>query len=72
MKFFNLKHYFKSWSVWAMTALTGLTTIDASTTWLNDVIPENFKPVVYAGLGFIGLLLRAIKQPKLTGGTKNE
>lgn len=65
MQFFKFKDYSKSWSVWAMSSLTGLATIDFSTTWLDGVIPEQYKPVVYGALSLIGLVVRAIKQPKL-------
>ncbi|MDH2997184.1 hypothetical protein A1D22_05800 [Pasteurellaceae bacterium LFhippo2] len=66
MKFFNLKELSKSWSVQVWSATTALATIDFSTTWLDNVIPEQHKPLVYAVLGAIGLIVRAIKQPNLS------
>lgn len=66
MKFFNLKQLTKSWSVQVWGATTALATIDFSTTWLDGIIPEQHKPLVYAVLGAIGLIARAIKQPNLS------
>lgn len=66
MKFFNLKDLAKSWSVQVLTATTALATIDFSTTWLDGILPEQHKPLVYAILGAIGLIARAIKQPGLS------
>lgn len=66
MKLFNLKDLAKSWSVQVLTATTALATIDFSTTWLDSLIPEQHKPLVYAILGAIGLIARAIKQPGLS------
>lgn len=66
MKFFNLKQLAKSWSVQVWGATTALATIDFSTTWLDGIIPEQHKPLVYAVLGTIGLISRAIKQPNLS------
>lgn len=66
MKFFNLKELSKSWSVQVWSAATALATIDFSTTWLDGIIPEQHKPLVYAVLGAVGLIVRAIKQPKLS------
>lgn len=66
MKFFNLKQLTKSWSVQVWSATTALATIDFSTTWLDGIIPEQHKPLVYAVLGAIGLIARAIKQPNLS------
>lgn len=56
----------KSWSVQVWGATTALATIDFSTTWFDSIIPEPHKPLVYAVLGAIGLIARAIKQPNLT------
>lgn len=62
MKFFKFKDYLHSWSVWAMGASAGLATIDFSTTWVDALIPTEYKAVVYAGLSFLGLLVRSVKQ----------
>lgn len=62
MKFFKLKDYLKSWSVQVWGTTTALATIDSSTTWLDNIIPEQYKPVVYSVLGAVGLVVRAIKQ----------
>lgn len=66
MRLFNLKDLAKSWSVQVLTATTALATIDFSTTWIDNIIPEQHKPLVYAVLGAIGLIVRAIKQPNLS------
>lgn len=66
MKFFKFKELVKSWSVQVLTATTALATVDFSTTWLDGLIPEQHKPLVYAILGAIGLIARAIKQPSLS------
>nr|DAE98528.1 MAG TPA: hypothetical protein [Bacteriophage sp.] len=66
MQLFNFKDVAKSWSTWAFGAIGGLATVDLSTTWLNSVIPEHYKPAVYAVLAAIGVVVRTIKQPKLS------
>lgn len=66
MKFFTLKQLLQSWSVRVWSLVPVLATIDYSTTWLDTVIPEQHKPLVYAILGAIGLVARAIKQPNLS------
>lgn len=66
MKLFKLKDLAQSWSVQVWGATTALATIDFSTTWLDGIIPEQHKPLVYAILGAIGLIARAIKQPNLS------
>lgn len=66
MKFFNLKELSQSWSVQVWGAVTTLATIDFSTTWIDGLIPQEYKPLVYAVLGAIGLIARAIRQPKLS------
>lgn len=65
MKFFNLKELSQSWSVQVWGAVTALATIDFSTTWIDGLIPQEHKPLVYAVLGAIGLIARAVRQPKL-------
>lgn len=67
MKFFNAKDYWRSWSVWTTSALTALATVDLSTTWVDALIPEKHKPLVYAVFGAVTLIVRAIKQPNLGG-----
>lgn len=64
MNFFKFKDYARSWSVWAMSAISAFATIDFSTTWLDGVVPEEHKPLVYGVLGVIGLFVRSIKQTK--------
>lgn len=66
MKFFKLKDLAKSWSVQVWGATTALATIDFSTTWIDGFIPQEHKPLVYAVLGAIGLIVRAIQQPSLS------
>lgn len=68
MKFFNLKELSQSWSVQVWGAATALATIDFSTTWIDGLVPQEYKPLVYAILGSVGLIARAIRQPKLTKG----
>lgn len=65
MQFFSLNQLLKSWSVQVWGLVPILATIDYSTTWLNTVIPEQYKPVVYGVLATIGLVARSIKQPKI-------
>lgn len=62
MTLFKFKDYVKSWSVWAMGAIGGFATLDFSSTYLDSIMPEQYKPIVYAGLSFLGLVVRAIKQ----------
>lgn len=61
MKFFKFSDYIKSWSVWVLGALGGFATADFSGV-VEAVVPDQYKPVVYAGFSFLGLLVRAIKQ----------
>ncbi len=61
MKFFALKDFARSWSVWVLTFLGAFSTADFSGV-VDAVVPEHWKPVVYAGASFLGLLVRSIKQ----------
>lgn len=63
MTLFSAKDYIKSWSVWALGALGGFASADFAGL-VEPFVPEHLKPVVYAGLSFLGLLVRAIKQKK--------
>lgn len=65
MKFHSLETLIKSWSVQIWALVPVLATIDYSTTWIDGIIPEEYKAVVYAVLALIGLIARSIKQPKL-------
>lgn len=65
MKFFSLRQLMKSWSVQVWATVPILSTVDFSTTWLDGIIPEQYKPVVYGVLATLGLVARSIKQPKL-------
>lgn len=62
MKLFKLKDLVKSWSVQVWGANTALATADYYTNWLDALVPEKYKPLMYAVLGAIGLVARAIKQ----------
>ena len=66
MQLFKIKDVLKSWSTWSFGAIGGLATVDLSTTWFDGVIPEHYKPAVYAVLAAIGVVVRTIKQPKLS------
>ena len=65
MELFKLKDVAKSWSTWAFGVIGGFATLDFSTTWIDGLIPEHYKPAVYAVLAAIGVIVRTIKQPKL-------
>lgn len=65
MKFFTFKQLLQSWSVQVWSLVPVLATIDYSTTWLDSIVPEQYKPVVYGALATIGLVARSIKQPKI-------
>lgn len=65
MKLFKLKDLAQSWSVQVWGVATALATVDFSTTWIDNIIPEQHKSLVYAVLGAIGLIARAIQQPNL-------
>lgn len=65
MKFFTFKQLLQSWSVQVWSLVPALATIDYSTTWLDSIVPEQYKPVVYGALATIGLVARSIKQPKI-------
>jgi len=65
MQFFSLNQLLKSWSVQVWGLVPILATIDYSTTWLDTIVPEQSKPVVYGVLATIGLVARSIKQPKI-------
>lgn len=66
MEFFKLSDLSKSWSVQIWSLVPVLATIDYSTTWIDAIIPEHYKPLVYASLALIGIFARTIKQPGLT------
>ena len=66
MKLFNFKDVAKSWSTQVFALIGGLATVDLSTTWIDGLIPEHYKPAVYAVLAAIGVVVRTIKQPKLS------
>ena len=66
MKFFNLKDYLKSWSVWGLGAITVTPILNDTTGIINAVIPEQYQPVTLSILGAITLVLRAIKQVGLS------
>lgn len=66
MQFFTSKEILKSWSVQIWSLVPILATIDFSTTWLDTIIPEHYKPLVYGGLAFLGIIARTVKQPKLS------
>lgn len=65
MKFFTFKQLLQSWSVQVWSLVPALATIDYSTTWLDSIVPEQYKPVVYGVLATTGLVARSIKQPKI-------
>ena len=65
MKFLSLETLIKSWSVQIWALVPVLATIDYSTTWIDSIIPEEYKAVVYAALALIGLIARSIQQPNL-------
>lgn len=47
MKFFTLKQLLQSWSVQIWGLVPILATIDYNTTWLDSLVPEQYKPLVY-------------------------
>ena len=65
MKFFTLKQLLQSWSVQFWGLVPVLATIDYNTTWLDSLVPEQYKPLVYGLLATLGLVARSIKQPKI-------
>lgn len=66
MKFFNLKEYWSSWSVWVMSAITVTPVLTDNVQSLSSLIPEHYRGWFVTGLGILGLIVRAIKQPNLT------
>lgn len=65
MKFFTLKQLLQSWSVQIWGSVPILATIDYNTTWLDSLVPAQYKPLVYGALATLGLVARAVKQPKI-------
>ena len=65
MKFFKLKDLAKSWSVWVLGAVTVTPILNDNVTWLADLVPEQYKGYFVTALGIIGLIARAVVQPKL-------
>lgn len=59
MKFFKLKDYLNSWSVWVLTLLTVLPQINEQL----QVVTDNTTATYTSVLALIGLIVRAIKQP---------
>ena len=66
MKFFKLKDLAKSWSVWVLGAVTVTPILNDNVTWLADLVPEQYKGYFITALGIVGLIARAVVQPKLT------
>lgn len=67
MQFFSKSEMVKSWSVQVWSLVPILATIDFSTTWLDMIVPVDYKPVVYGSLALLGIIARTIKQPKISG-----
>ena len=65
MKFFKLKDLAKSWSVWVLGAVTVTPILNDNVAWLADLVPEPYKGYFITALGVIGLIARAVVQPKL-------
>lgn len=61
MKFFKFSDYIRSWSVWLMGAVTVTGVVD-NTGLIESLVPDQYKGLVYAVLGALGLFVRAIKQ----------
>ena len=65
MKLFPLKQLLQFWSVRIWSTVPVLATVDYSTTGLDSLVPEHFKPIIYGLLAVVGLLARSIKQPNI-------
>lgn len=65
MKFFKLKDLAKSWSVWVLGAVTVTPILNDNVAWLADLVPEQYKGYFITALGVVGLIARAVVQPKL-------
>lgn len=66
MKFFKFKDYIKSWSVWALGAVTVTPMLNDNVTWIAELLPEQYKGYFVTALGVIGLIARAVVQPSVT------
>lgn len=62
MKFFPIKDFFKSWSVWGLSLITVSPVLNDATGIISHIIPERYQPMAISILGAITLIARAIKQ----------
>lgn len=66
MQFFKFKDYMRSWSTWVLGAVTVTPILNDNVSWITNIISEQYKGYAITALGIIGLVVRAIVQPKLT------
>lgn len=62
MQFFKFKDYIRSWSTWALGAVTVTPVLSDQFSVINNFVPEHLRPYVITALGVVGLIVRAIKQ----------
>ena len=63
-KFFNLKDYLRSWSVWVLGLVTVAPVLNDQTGIISALVPADKQDVAISILGAIGLIARAIRQQK--------
>lgn len=62
MEFFKFKDAIRSWSNWVLAGITVVPVLDANVQAVTNLLPESWKPYAITVLGFIGLVVRQIKQ----------
>lgn len=65
MKFHSFKKLLQSYSTWILSTVTVVPVLDDKVEFIHNLLPEEYKHWFIAGLGIIGLVARAIRQPKL-------
>lgn len=63
-RFFSLKDYLKSWSVWVLGLVTVAPVLNDQTGIISALVPADKQDVAISILGAIGLIARAIRQTK--------
>lgn len=67
MKFHSFKKLAKSYSTWVLGAVTVVPVLDDKVEFIHNLLPEQYRTWFIVGLGILGLVARAVRQPELEG-----
>ena len=67
MKFHSFKKLAQSYSTWVLGAVAVTPVLDTKVEFIHNLLPEQYRAWFIAGLGILGLIARAIRQPELEG-----